>query len=93
MRPAKKGQRGAKSPGDPFYWRWVNFGWNPGNASGVRLAKRQRRAANRAGSAKRKAGARFLEAGARQLQAALSVIMPQLQAAIAKLNRPKAPAP
>lgn len=27
VRPLKKGQRSAKNPKDPFYWRWVNFGW------------------------------------------------------------------
>lgn len=26
IRPAKKGQRGAYSPTDPFYWRWLEFG-------------------------------------------------------------------
>ncbi len=26
VRPAKKGNRGAKSPTDPFYWRFVEFG-------------------------------------------------------------------
>ncbi|MCW7542013.1 HK97 gp10 family phage protein [Aquabacterium sp. A7-Y] len=26
VRPAKKGQRGATSPTDPFYWRWLEFG-------------------------------------------------------------------
>lgn len=26
VRPAKSGQRGAKSRTDPFYWRFVNFG-------------------------------------------------------------------
>jgi HK97 gp10 family phage protein len=26
VRPAKAGQRGAKSPADPFYWRFVEFG-------------------------------------------------------------------
>jgi len=26
VRPAKAGQRGAKSPVDPFFWRFVNFG-------------------------------------------------------------------
>lgn len=25
VRPAKGGARGAKSPDDPYYWRWVNF--------------------------------------------------------------------
>lgn len=26
VRPAKSGARGAKSPTDPFYWRWLEFG-------------------------------------------------------------------
>lgn len=26
VKPAKKGQRGAKSRTDPFYWRWLEFG-------------------------------------------------------------------
>lgn len=26
VRPAKKGARGAKNPGDPFYWRFLEFG-------------------------------------------------------------------
>lgn len=26
VRPAKKGQRGAKSASDPFYWRFLEFG-------------------------------------------------------------------
>lgn len=26
VRPAKGAQRGAKSPNDPFYWRWLEFG-------------------------------------------------------------------
>ena len=26
VRPAKAGQRGAKSKADPFYWRWLEFG-------------------------------------------------------------------
>lgn len=26
IKPAKKGQRGAYSPTDPFYWRWLEFG-------------------------------------------------------------------
>jgi HK97 gp10 family phage protein len=27
VRPAKKGARGANSPTDPFYWRWLEFGF------------------------------------------------------------------
>lgn len=30
VRPAKKGARGAKNPGDPFYWRFVHFGTRTG---------------------------------------------------------------
>ena len=26
VRPAKRGQRGAKNPADPFYWRFLEFG-------------------------------------------------------------------
>lgn len=26
VRPLPRGQRGAKNPNDPFYWRWLNFG-------------------------------------------------------------------
>lgn len=95
VRPAKAGQSGAKNPNDPFYWRFIQFGWNP--ASGPdrfgRAARRERRRLNRVGVAKRVPGVKFLEAGAAQLGAALNAIMPKLQAAIAKLNTPKAPPP
>jgi HK97 gp10 family phage protein len=26
VRPARAGQRGARNPNDPYYWRWLNFG-------------------------------------------------------------------
>lgn len=26
VRPARRGQRGAKNRNDPFYWRWLEFG-------------------------------------------------------------------
>lgn len=95
VRPAKRGARGASSPADPFYWRWLEYGWNPaaGRNRNSAAARRQRRAVSRSGGAKRRPGVRFMEAGARRLQAALDAIMPRLQAAIAKLNQPKAPAP
>lgn len=32
VKPAKKGQRGAKSRTDPFYWRWLEFGKTGYNA-------------------------------------------------------------
>jgi HK97 gp10 family phage protein len=62
-------QRGAKSPNDPFYWRFLNFGTNRVRPFG------------------------FLEKGAQQLPQALRVFTEKLPAIIAKLNKPKAPAP
>lgn len=62
-------QRGAKSPNDPFYWRFINFG--------VKHIK----------------GRKFLEAGAARLPEALQVFIKAIGPAIARLNRPKAPAP
>lgn len=97
VRPAKSGARGAKSPTDPFYWRWLNWGWNPNNGArsrGERTARRQqRRALNAQRADKRKPGARFLEAGASMLPQALQVFLQKIGPAIAKLNQPKAPAP
>jgi hypothetical protein len=90
VRPAKGGARGAKSYRDPFYWRWLNWGWNPrgqGGGSSARLAHRKR------AGAKSKPGAEFLESGARMLSAALAEFTKRIGPAIEKLNRPKAPAP
>lgn len=59
-------QRGAKSPDDPFYWRFLNF--DP-----LRLG--------------------FLQRGAERLPEALQIFIKAVGPAIAKLNKPKAPAP
>ncbi len=96
VRPAKAGQRGAKSPTDPFYWRWLNWGWNPASgATGGRgkRGKRERRRLSRLGSAKMQAGYRFLETGASRLQMALQAFIKAAGPQIQKLNKPKAPAP
>lgn len=69
VRPAKRGQRGAKSRTDPFYWRWLEFG-----------------------SAKM-AALPFLQPATQRLAEALEVFKAKAGPAIAKLNRPKAPAP
>jgi HK97 gp10 family phage protein len=63
-------QRGAKSPRDPFYWRFLEFG----TARGTRAFG-------------------FLQRGAQKLPEALQVFIAKIGPAIAKLNRPKAPAP
>ncbi len=75
VRPVKGTRRGALSAHDPYYWRWVNFGWRP------------------AGGRIRKAGAGFLQAGAAMLGAALTTFKAAIGPQIAKLNKPKAPAP
>ncbi len=90
VRPAKGGARGAKNPNDPFYWRWLEFGWNPARGGET---KAKRRGLNRSGAAKRKPGAKFLSGAARMLPAALQVFLSKIRPAIEKLNRPKAPAP
>jgi len=95
VRPAKKGARGGKVPTDPFYWRWINFGWNAARASdGLgRAGKRHRRDLRKSGAAKRIPGRFFLEAGAAKLGEALKVFIATIGPQIAKLNKPKAPAP
>ena len=79
VRPAKAGARGARNPNDPFYWRWLNFGFTP-------------RAKHR-GAGRAQPGRRFLERGAAMLGQALQVFISTIGPQIAKLNKPKAPAP
>jgi HK97 gp10 family phage protein len=89
VRPAKKGTRGAKSPDDPFYWRWLEFGWNPaGRRTGGRGAagRRQRREMARSTNPKIRGGFGFLQKGATRLQQALGIFVQKLGPAIAKLN-------
>jgi hypothetical protein len=89
VKPAKGGKRGAKSPNDPFYSRWLQWGWNPATRG---ESKRARRKLNKQGGAKRKPGAQFLEAGAAKLQQALDVFVRKIGPAIQKLDvRPKDP--
>lgn len=93
VRPAKAGARGAKSPADPYYWRWVEFGHKlvaRARSAAGRLSVRARRASRTVG---RVQPIPFLRPAAGNLGAALTVIMPKLQQAIAKLNQPKAPPP
>jgi hypothetical protein len=94
VRPARGAARGAKSPRDAFYWRWLEFGWLPAagaaraQRSGARLAMPVRVA-----PPKKKAGAAFLRGSVGALNEALQVFLRQIGPAIAKLNRPKAPPP
>jgi HK97 gp10 family phage protein len=95
VRPVKGVARGSRSAKDPFYWRFLNWGWNPAtSADGQGAAgQRARRRLNTAGAAKRRMGWRFLEAGAARLPEALQIFLQRIGPAIAKLNKPKDPAP
>lgn len=95
VRPAKAGNRGAKNPNDPFYWRWVNWGWNAplGSDGSGKAGVRFRRKLNNTSGDKRVPGVKFLEAGAAKLQEALQVFIKTIGPQIQKLNKPKAPTP
>jgi HK97 gp10 family phage protein len=83
VKPAKPSERGAKSRNDPFYWRWLEFGWNPASKG---VSKKQRRRDNRAGGSKKIAGRRFLTSGGDKLGQALEVFQQQLGRWITKVN-------
>jgi HK97 gp10 family phage protein len=90
----KASKRGANSPDDPFYWRFLEFGWNPaGNATGGRgkSGQKQRRKLNKSTDAKIRSGFRFLQAGAAKLSDALAVFTAKLRPAIEKLDKGQTP--
>ena len=86
VRPAKSGQRGAKSKTDPFYWRWLNFGWTPAGRKRGRAGINARRRARAAGRSSAVSGVQFLEAGAAKLEQALQVFISKIGPQIQKLN-------
>lgn len=95
-------QRGANSPNDPFYWRWLEFGrkGRPGEPERQRVARvkvggvvvikgiRRRRALAAVGPI---APIGFLRAGAARLDDALKVFIAKLRPAIDKLNKGQTP--
>ena len=94
VRPAKRGQRGSKSPDDPFYWRFLEFGWNPASqrTGGTgRAGARQRRALNKSTDTKIRTGWRFLQEGAKKLPQALQVFIAKIGPAIDKLDKGQMP--
>ena len=90
VRPAKKGQRSAKNPRDPYYWKFQEFGFTPhtGPRKGkaATAAKRQRRLSLKRGEARQIAGKRFLTRAAAQLPEALRIFQRRLSAEMHKLN-------
>lgn len=93
VRPAKAGQRGARSPRDPFYWQWLNFGWTPASGRRGKAGRKKRRADLRRGVPRQIRGARFLEAGAAVLPQALAVFSRTIGPQIQRLNVRRAPTP
>ncbi len=86
---------GASNPDDPFYWKFLEFGWNPasnltGGARG-KLGKLKRRQMNKNIDDKIRGGFRFLEAGSKRLSEALAIFSAKLRPAIDKLNKGQTP--
>lgn len=91
VKPAGKGNRGAKNPLDPFYWRFVAFGTKAhtikpltakGLAFGGRVVKQVRHPGSKPSN--------FLQAGADALPAALAAFEREAIPAIEALNKPGA---
>ncbi len=71
VKPAPKGQRGARSKKDPFYWKFINYGWSPGNRKKKNKKGKLRVVKQPAYSIR---GVRFLESGAKKLPESLKII-------------------
>lgn len=84
-RQVRATQRGTLN--DPFYWRWLEFGWNPGGGDRSRAGKRARRQLNRQTSTKQVAGRRFLRNAGARLPEAIPVVRAALARWIDKTNR------
>lgn len=93
VRPAKAGQRGAKSPNDPYYWRWLEFGRTGRAGQGARAASSGVRGLIRTVRARKALrpvsplpALGFMQAGAAKLGDALRKIEQVLGPAVQKLN-------
>lgn len=91
--PAKGAQRGARSPNDPYYWRWLEFGRTGRAGQGARAASKGVGRLIRAVRARRALRAvgpmpayGFLRAAAQKLEEALRVIERILGKGLQKLN-------
>lgn len=79
-------KRGAASPDDPFYWRWLEFGRQARGAGGVKKTKKGTKSVRAVGAI---APARFLQRAADKLPEALKAFEAALVPAIEKANRRK----
>jgi len=71
VKPLPKGQRGAKNPQDPYYWRWQEFGWTPATGKRGSSGRLYRRLSVKRGDARKIPGKRFLRDAAAKLTDAL----------------------
>lgn len=87
-------QRGANSPNDPYYWRWVEFGRQARAAVAERLRVARNKKLGTKGVRRRRAmravgglsGVRFLTRAAGSLGKALNVFIEKVKPEIARLN-------
>lgn len=94
-------QRGAKSPNDPYYWSFLNFGRTGRAGQGARLRRARNKVLGIKGIRFHRAmpavgpmrAFRFMERGADMLPTALAVFLQTIGPQLDKLNRPKAPPP
>lgn len=92
VRPAPKSQRGANSPNDPFYWRWVEFGRRARAAAAgagrprLRLGLKRSRRLRAVGAI---AGFRMLTKAAAMLPQALRIFIAKAGPAIQRLAQRK----
>ena len=70
----KPNNKGAKSPDDPYYWRWLEFGYNAATGKRGKSGKYARRQLNKSGAPKTIRGIGFLKASAGKFGAALEII-------------------
>ena len=71
VKPAPKSQRGARSKTDPFYWKFINYGWSPGNRKKTTKRKKARTVRTPLYSIR---GVKFIESGATKLPESLKII-------------------
>jgi HK97 gp10 family phage protein len=86
VRPARGVNIGAKSKLDPFYWRWLEFGWTPASGPRGKSGARERRKDLRAGKPRQIAGRRFLTNASKVFPQALDVIQTALRKWFDKTN-------
>jgi len=93
VRPAKGAAKGAKSPNDPFYWRWLEFGRSGRSGQAERLRVKRNKTAGIKGVRRRRSlsavGAiapfRFLQGAVQKGAQALNTIVAKLGPQVQKI--------